>query len=234
MSTRLCLLLLALWPGALLADHPLITEDTGVLGKGVRQIEIHGARTRDRQGDVTRRTTDVSAVLGYGLADTADLQLELPYIREVTDGEVVKGRGDASVALKWRFLDKEPLSMVLKPEILLPTGRDELGLGAGRTRWALNFAAAYELGRLEAIAHVGYLHNLNRLGEPKSVRHRSLALLWSATETLQLVLDRARDEVVYGLTYALNEAMDLGVGIKKGLNDAAEDRALLAGVKVRW
>jgi hypothetical protein len=39
---------------------------------------------------------------------------------------------------------------------------------------------------------------------------------------------------VLGLLYAPSEEVDLGLGVKWGLSDAADDRALLAGVKLRF
>jgi hypothetical protein len=147
--------------------------------------------------------------LGYGIAENADLEVEFPHVREVTDGDVAQGRGDASLSLKWRFREKDGLSLVVKPDLLLPTGRDELALGAGRVRWAANLAAAYEFGKFELLGHVGYTHNRNRIGE-------------------------RRREFVVGATYAASERIDVGIGVKNGLNDAADDRALRVGVKLRW
>lgn len=230
---RCCLALLALSSTLAFADHPLITEDTGVLGKGLRQVELHGEHARDQEG-IAKRSSEVSMVLSYGVAEEADLQLELPYAREVTDGEVVKGRGDASLALKWRFLDREALSMVLKPELV------------SGGRWALNYAVAYEFGRLEAVVHLGHARNRNRIGERKSLSHRSIALLWSASEKWRLVLDLGLDsspdpaartherQLAFGVSHALSRGIEVGAGAKKGLNDEADDRALLAGVRVRW
>jgi len=228
------------------ANHPLISEDTGVLGKGGWQLELHGEKTRDREAGVTTRTTETSATLGHGIAENADLQLELPYLRQVTDGNVASGRGDAAVSLKWRFHEDNDFSMVFKPDLILPTGRDEIGLGAGRLRWAANLIAAYKVGRFELLGHVGYTNNRNRVGERTSLSHLSAAVLWAATEKLKLVLDLGRDrnpdptsrtpwrELIYGLTYAASEDIDLGIGLKKGLNDPADDRALRAGLKFRW
>ena len=42
------------------------------------------------------------------------------------------------------------------------------------------------------------------------------------------------NEIVYGLTYALRENIDLGIGVKRGLNDSADDRGVRAGIKLRW
>ena len=242
---RLLALLLVL-PAAGWASHPLITEDTGVLGSGVWQLEVHGEQARDREAGITTRALDASAVLSYGVTARADLQLELPYQREEAGTQTVKGRGDATLSLKWRFFERDGLSLVLKPDLHLPTGRDELGLGAGRSRWALNAVAGYAFGRMELLAHAGYLDNRNTLGERQSLRHASIAALFSATDKLKLALDLGRDtdpdpasgaslrEVVLGLLYALSEDVDVGLGAKWGLSGAADDRALLAGVKLRF
>jgi outer membrane putative beta-barrel porin/alpha-amylase len=228
------------------ASHPLLTEDTGVLGKGNFELELHGERARDSEAGVTQRRSDAVAKLGYGLAEKLDVEIELPYVREVTDGEVAQGRGDASLALKWRFHENEGFSMAFKPDLLLPTGRDEVGLGAGRVRWAANLAAAYEWGKFELLGHLGYTHNRNRIGERASLWHASTALLYLLTEKLRLLADYGRDsspdairggqsrELVVGATYAASERIDVGAGVKKGLSDAAHDRSLRAGVKIRW
>ncbi len=144
------------------ADHPLITEDTEVLGKGGWQAELHGDRARDED----TRGTQVSGVLSYGFAEKADVQ-----------GEVSEGRGDASIA------------------------------------------AGYELARFQLLGDFGYLRNRNGRGERQSLWHASAAVLFAATENLKLVLD---------------EDIDLGVGLQKGLSDPADDRALRAGLKFRW
>lgn len=234
MRRLLVLLLLPVYPTGAWASHPLITEDTGVLGRGVWQIELHGERFSDREDGSTARGIDASAVLSYGVTERADLQLELPYLREETDGAVVKGRGDASVSLKWRFLELDRLSLVFKPDI-----------HEGR-RWGANFAAGYQIGSLELLGHAGYLRNRNRIGERASLWHASVAALYAATDKLKLALDLGRDtnpdgdsrgavrEIVLGLIYAPWEAVDIGLGLKKGLSEPADDRSLLAGVKFRF
>lgn len=237
---RFLLVLLAASPAH--ANHPLITEDTGVLDKGERQIELHGER--GRAGD--RRSTDVSAALAYGLHDEVELQLELPYLRQVSGGGESEGRGDAVLSAKWRFFKQARLAMAFKPELLLPTGREEQGLGAGRVRWAANLAAAYELGRLELLGHVGYTRNRNRVGERVSLGHASAAMRWSATDRMKVIIDLGRESnpdpaadtppraIAFGVTYDISRDAELGIGLKKALNDEARNRAVLAGVKLRW
>ena len=228
------------------ASHPLMTEDTNVLGKRKSEFELHGERARDEEQGLRTRRSEVTAKIAHGVTENADLEFELPYLREVSDGDVAQGRGDASVSLKWRFYEKEGLSLVFKPDLLLPTGRDEIGLGAGRVRWAANLVGGYETGKLEFLMHVGYTDNRNRIGERRSLWHASAALLYSLTEKLRLVADYGRDsnpdpaagspgrELVVGAMYELSERIELGLGVKKGLNDAADDRSLRMGLKLRW
>jgi hypothetical protein len=230
------------------ASHPLLTEDTGVLGKGIWEFELHGERLRRDGPQGVNRSTQALAKLGYGVAEALDVEVELPYAREVADGAVSSGRGDAGLAVKWRFYEsaKEGVSLAVKPVVLLPTGRDEIGLGAGRTRWAANLAGAYQAGRLELLAHLAYTHNRNRIAERQSLRHQSFAVRYTASTKLRLVADLARDsnpdpatrtyarELVYGATYAVTSDIDLGAGFSKALNDTAGERGLRVGIKLRW
>jgi hypothetical protein len=148
--------------------------------------------------------------------------------------------------LKWNFYERDGVAFLVKPRVMLPTGREERGLGAGRTRPGVDFVAARGLGELELIGHAGYLRNRNRIGERISLWHVSAALLWAATERLKLFVDLSRDtnpeaagsgairELAWGFQYELSSAVDLGLGLKNGLSEAADDRALLAGLRWRW
>lgn len=98
MKARLLLCLLAFAPSPARASHPLITEDTGVLGARVWQLELHGEAIRHQRDHA-------AAVLAYGVAASADLMLEIP--RD----------GDSMLSLKWRFHEAGPLSLVLKPDL---------------------------------------------------------------------------------------------------------------------
>jgi predicted porin len=129
---------------------------------------------------------------------------------------------------------------------MLPTGDERRGLGAGRTRWAAALAAAYETGPVELLANIAYLRNRNTVSERGSVWRVSGAVLYSLTEKLRLVVDYDRHtlpdpndgshgrELVAGAIYAFSDRVELGLGLKKGLNDAADDRSVRAGIKLRW
>ena len=74
----------ALAPALAHAAHPLITEDTGTQGAQRRQLEVFGEESKNR--GTRQRNERYDAVLSYGIADSADVQLGLPWYRSGPDG----------------------------------------------------------------------------------------------------------------------------------------------------
>ncbi|HVL36105.1 MAG TPA: transporter [Burkholderiales bacterium] len=213
------------------ASHPLLTTSPDVLGKGRSQFELKAERAR---GGAAMTAVE----LAHGVADRLEATIETRYLRGDTDEGVRRGLGDTALALKWRFFDRGRFALALIPEVLIPTGREAHGLGAGRTGWATSLVGSYGFGRLELLGAAGYERNRNRLDEPDPVRSRSAALLWSATEDLRLGVDLVREgeerSVVYAFLYEVSEAFDFGAGLQRGRGDAAPERALLIGARFRW
>jgi hypothetical protein len=237
--------------GAAHATHPLLTEDTGTQGVGGIQVELTGERARD--DDIlpgVLRSTRPAALLSYGVADTADLQVGASHLRlTLEDGAgttAAAGLSDVSVDLKWRFLERGPLSLGLKPGVTIPTGEHERGLGSGRWTVGALGILSYEPGPLAFHSHVGYRYNNNLLGERRSLWHFSGAFVLQATERLKLVADLAYDtnpfpsggrplvHSVLGAIYGATRDIDLDVGVKLGHSTAAIDLTWLAGLTVRW
>jgi hypothetical protein len=248
---RLGLALLWLLPwGNAQADHPLITEDTGVLGAGRSQLELHGSRGVDTVDGETERITHFSATLSRGITDRVDLQLDLPWLqveREEPERTVTHaGADDVALGAKWRFYERGGFSAAFKPALMLPTGRYRAGIGNGKAGWIAGVAVAEQWRSLQLIGHLRYTANRNRVGDREWLRHESLALLWSATPRAQLVLDYGRETspdpaqrdavrvLVYGLLYALSDDADFGIGYEQGRSAPAEDHVWRAGVKLRW
>ena len=129
-------------PAVVWGAHPLITDDAGTQGKGKFQVEVSGQYDSDKEtvNGVSVESTggQVATTLSYGFIDNADIVLSLPYqwgkVKE--DGVAVydeRGISDTTVEVKWRFFEKDGLSLALKPGVRIPTGNEEKGLGAGRT-----------------------------------------------------------------------------------------------------
>lgn len=241
------LFLLLVVASAAQANHPLLTDDTEVIDKGTWQLELHGERSRDRDGSFTARGTEASVALSYGVAKNLEIQVEQPYLRfkagDGTSSAEVEGRGDVVLELKWNFYEHDSVALLLKPLVSLPTGSDELG--AERAQYGLELVAAKEFEVFEVLGQLGYASNRNDEGERASLWRVSAALLWSVTERLRLFVDVSRAthpargeaamrEWAYGFQYDVSSAVDFGLGVKHGLSDSADDRALLAGLRLRW
>jgi hypothetical protein len=221
------------------AAHPLITEDTGTQGSRHWQLEVFGEEGRERASGA--RLEQYYAVFSYGIAEHADLQLGLPRLREAASGW-----GDAALDLKWRFFEKDALSLGLRPGVTLPTGDEQSGLGAGHLGWGTLFILSYEPGPLALHSHLGYKRNRNSLGERESLTHFSVALAYKVAGSLKLVADLVRNSnpdpaasgaeryLVLGAIWSMTKDFDLDVGVKSGHGSAALDEAFLLGGTWRW
>ncbi len=247
---RLAMALLGAITGhAAYAAHPLITEDTGTQGKGNFQLELTGERGRESTDAGTLRADQPAAVIAYGLVDSADLQVGTSYLRLSLDDGITQvrnaGFSDVTVDVKWRFLERGPLSLALKPGIIIPTGSEARGLGRGNWAGGALLVFSYEPGPVAFHSHLGYLYN-NIVGERRSLWHVSGAVTWQATDQLKLVADVAYDtnpltfgadgvfRTVLGAIYSPVKNVDLDIGVKRGHQRPALGVAWLAGVTVRW
>jgi hypothetical protein len=248
-TRRLAVALLGVLAGAAHAAHPLLTEDTGTQGRGNFQLELTGQQGHGPTGAGTLHAQQPAAVLSYGIADTADLQIGTSYLRLKLDNGFTEtrdaGLSDVTVDLKWRFFEKGPFSLALKPGIVIPTGNDAKGLGRGNFAGGSLLVFSYQPGPVAFHSHAGYLYN-DIVGERRSLWHFSGALTWQVNEALKLVADVAYDtnpiqfgaegvvRTVYGLIYSPAKDVDLDFGVQHGHQQPALDIAWLFGLTVRW
>jgi len=239
------------------ASHPLITDDSGTQGKGKFQLEVNGQYDSDKETDAgtTVRTTggQLGGALSYGLIDTADVILGVPYqwVRVRTDGIVdsrERGVSDTTLEVKWRFYEKSGASFALKPGVSLPTGNDEKGLGSGKVGYSVFFISSWDANPWELHINLGYRRNENTVDvdEVKDIWHASMAAAYKVVDDLKVVAnigvernpnkasDRDPAFALGGIIYAVNENFDVDFGVKAGLNRAETDYSFLAGTAFRF
>lgn len=237
-------------PSLVQAAHPLITEDAYTLGQGVTQIEAGFEHARFDQASVEGRVNDVRLVLSYGLLDDVDLLLGAPYLdtRELsaTGVERTSGFADVSLEAKWRFWDSEFVKVALKPGLTLPSGDFRKGLGAGKPIPSIFLVSTFEREPWIWNVHVGYLRNESRLDERRDLLHLSGSVVYRMNPQLQWALDLSVDSNVdkheatlpavalAAAIYSPTEHIDLDLGVKIGLNSAADAYAYLGGATLRW
>jgi len=218
------------------AAYPLITEDTATQGAGGWQLEGTSEVATHRSGRVTLD----NLVLNYGLQDSADLQLVLPWY----SGDL-RSEGDRQVNLKWRFFERGPFSMGVKPSLLLRGGDPEKGTGTGENNWAVTLMGGYQAGDLTLNADVLYQTNRNTSGARDSLSHVSAGVLYELGP-VQLVADFSREKPVdpavdeaarytlVGLIWAVHPDFGLGFGYKEGRGGTELKHSWLFGASVRW
>lgn len=219
------------------AAHPLITEDTGTQGAGRYQLEVFAEEFKLRS---TGRKEDVyTGVLSYGIGETADVQLGLPWYRTGPDGV-----GDASLDLKWRFFRRNAVSLALKPGFTLPTGDERDGRGTGKLTYGSLIIVSWEPGAIAVHAHAGFWRNENKLGERESLRQLAAAATYQVSNVRFVgELTRETNPVpgggtirysTLGAIWGMTRDVDLDIGWRQGNGSAPVDEALLIGATLRW
>lgn len=239
------------WPA-----HPLITDDTGTQGKGRIQLELNGQYDKDKEAwagfSVESTVWQIGTTFSYGIVDNVDLVLNLPYVKAEAklSGTLVyydeTGLADISIEAKWRFYEADGLSLAVKPGVVLPTGDEDKGLGAGKTGYHLFIIGSMETAPWAFHANLGYIRNNNEFGEEKNIWRASFATAYEAVNNLKLVgnigfeknPNTAADEdpafLIVGAIYSLSENLDIDAGIKLGLTSAETDMSLMAGLAIRF
>jgi len=229
---------------------PLITDDTGTQGRGNFQLEIFGEYGHDREGIITTKTSDLSATLTYGIIETVDIVLGIPYQAWSSDDSEFlakwSGIADLSLEAKWRFYEKQGLSLALKPGFTIPTGDAEKGLGAGRPTYHLFFIATKQMKPWEFDMNVGYLYNENTAGERKNIWSASLDAQVEVVRDLKVALDvgvatnpdsssnTPPAYILGGLIWSIRENLDIGLGVKGGLTKPETDISVRGGITLRF
>ncbi len=252
-------------PSALVfAGHPFITDDADTQGKGNWQLElqVEQARHDATAAGVRLRSREMlfNPVLTYGISEDAEIALGGNYLhsRNSESGAPTQresGISDTSLEFKWKFHDKDGLSMALKPAVVLPTGDERQGLGTGRASGGLTFIAVYEAEPWTWLANVEYFRARYRL--PADARENrsdlwrlSTGAAYEAREGVNLVgeigvrTNEARGDpflpgnraafAMLGLISSPTKKLDLDIGVRKGLNRAEADTVVLLGATLRW
>lgn len=246
--------------GSVYGAHPLVTDDTGTQGSGKSQIEVNGEYAVDKSsigGVVTKeKAGEVGFIVSHGVSDSTDVVLGIPYQRfQVKENGVTSDRedglSDVAVEVKHRFYDKDGLSLAVKPGLSLPTGDEEMGLGAGKPGYGVTLIATKEAGLGKFHFNAGINHSEYKLQADKDtnrndVWHLSLAGEYAAMESLTFVanigVERNGDKTsnsypafaLAGLIYSATDHLDINGGVKFGLSDAETDAAFLTGIAARF
>ncbi len=226
----------------LFAGHPLITDDTETQGSRNLQIEF----TPEYERYTECSAAEIPLTLTYGIFDNADFVVGIPYIFAGFSEETSMNYGfsDISFEVKWNFYKTEGLNFALKPGFGIPTGDHKQGLGCGDFTYSLFFITSYHYEPVTLHFNAGYLSNENRIHERVRLWHISLAAEFDLNDRFKAVMNLAADRnaqpgnyspplcFVNGIVYALNENIEMDLGLKTGLNTKELRYGLLTGLTI--
>lgn len=247
----LCALLLA--PTVVSAGYPLASEEPETQGKGAVMVESNVNYLKDNEFT----STAVPLAITVGINDAMDVGVELPYLwlrPSGATGEPQSGFGDILLKFKHRFFErdvkndkgeKSEYELGYMVTVSQPTGREELGLGAGKDRWSARLLGFTEGETVEIIANVGYDSS------GKAIRRGDFVFDYAVSGSIaveyarskpwepvaELVVVRVKSGDGYerlvtalaGMEYEPSESFYLAAAVRVGLNEQSEDYALLAG-----
>ncbi|MBN3787039.1 transporter [Burkholderia sp. Ac-20353] len=227
------------------AAHPLVSDDTGTQGNANWQIELNAEQTSKQEE--TGRQQLWNSTLTRGFGERVDLYVNAPYTHlQTRSDENGSGFGDVEVGMKWRFLERGPFTLALKPTVSFPTGDDQRGLGTGRVGAGATMLAQVDVARFSFLANAGITYQPNRQDDLTSIWQVSGAAIYRATDTFQIVVDVGTSRnaernasanpafVIAGAIYSPKPWLDLDIGYRRGLNDQTYDHSVMAGVTARW
>lgn len=233
------------------AGFPLSTEDTGTLGQDRTKIEWNNEWAVDRASGAREVALVSEFAMVHGLLNTLNGFIAVPY-RDVRTYEAadssahVRGAGDIKLGLKWRYMEQGGLSLGLKTIMTAPTGDDAKQLGSGKSTQAINAIASYETGPWEFDLDLGYKHNGNTLNQREQLGSISFAVVRGLDSGWKIMADigaasnknkRSSQALAYlgaGLSYEMSKAVELNLGVKRGISNVETDFTGLAGVALRF
>ena len=232
------------------AAHPLITDDAGTLGKGNAQLEINGEYAHNEEAGVTEEGYELAPTLTYGLTDTVDLVVTVPYqsikVKEAGVSVTESGLADSAVELKWNFYNSGNLGLALKPGFTIPTGDEDKGLGVGKSGYGAFMIGTLDQSDFMVHGNIGYFRNQNSAGERENLWHGSLATEYAVNDALTAVANIGLETnpdpetdtppafALGGVIYSVNDTIDVDGGVKFGLNKYEADYSFLAGMSLAF
>ncbi|HEX2531518.1 MAG TPA: transporter [Burkholderiaceae bacterium] len=226
------------------AGHPLVTDDAFTQDKGNHQFEANSDRSW-LQDDVSQSG---SLTYAYGVERRVDLFVNVPF-----SFSTPTGMNDVAIGAKWRWFEDGALHLALKPELTLPSGDDDKGLGNGRANFGATLIGTYDAtpwvwhGNL-ALRQNRYAAQADQDAQRTLLARISAAVWYVANDHWKLVADTgvmhnpdkngadAMSYVLGGAIYSPHKDIDIDVGMKFGLGcrDCAAQARHQVGVGVTW
>ena len=240
---------------ALVADRPDFTEATSTVGLGVFQLELGYTLGSDSDGKfMTRVHSYGEPLLRVGvLSERLELRAGTSVVTEVDNasprGVTTSGLDDLYLGAKIALSGQRgalPATAIL-PQMTVPTGSG--AFSAGRTLPGVNFLYSWDLNETLSLAGSTQVNQAagEAGGDDEPYREWAQSLSWGIAVGQRSGLyaewyafvpsglkgGRSEHYLNSGLTWLANDDLQWDIRVGLGLNDAAEDMYVGAGVVFR-
>ncbi len=222
------------------SGRPLSTDDAWTVEKGKFQLETGFDMARQRNHD---KEYGPSLTLTYGLLDRLDFGIGSEYLFvRPKNGENERGFGDTELKAKYRVLDEKEIfpAVSVAGKFKAPIASQTKGLGNGEFGLGVNIIATKNISkRLVLHANVGYTFT-GEEGAKNEINY-ALGSQFLLTDKWALVgeivgtnnLNGKKDDplsALFGTYYEVKKNVVLDAGVGVGMNSAAPDYRISAGV----
>lgn len=228
------------------AYRPFATEDAGVAGLGVAQLELSWDHLK-WNGDKEDMLLFVPV---YGLTKGIELSAEIPYHFHDYKGEDRRdGIGDINLAGKFLLMEEKAgyPALVFKSAVKTRSGSEEKGLSSGDMDYHIAAAASKTFGAVSLHGMFGYTFVGDNGDESiRNINLYGLAADYGVTDKFHLTAEiagnkhpdrTARENPLSGLlgfTQQLSEKLILDAGVRYGFNKAMPKWSTTLGVSVTF
>lgn len=244
-------------PAAVFAaqQHPLLTDMAQTVEEKKFEAETAIEYTSNEEAGVKVKVFKLEETVSAGIIPKVDAFVKIPYLNakaEFPGGDKTEnGFGDLTIGAKWNFMNVDKTALAVKPFIVLPTGDDKKGLGAGKAGFGASLIASLELDKHMAIdGNLRLLHQGVEGGDAYNEFSGSVAGKLEATKELKAVCElivsksdekladgstaKAQAYATLGAIYEATKNIDVDAGLRLGLTKESEDYAILAGVTFKF
>lgn len=247
LGTFVLLTVIAFYPVESFAYRPFVTEDAGVAGKGVVQLEVSWDYLNWDNGD---KENVFLLVPIYGITERIELSLEIPYLmRNPKEGKSERGIGDINIVGKFLLFGEKDIypAFTIKGVVKTNSGEEEKGLGSGDWDYSLVAVTSKSLGDFLLHAMLGYTFVGNNGNENiRDIYLYGIAVDYGLTKRFHIVSEIAGNRhpdkeadndpvsALLGITYAISEKLTLDSGVRYGFNDSVPKWNFLIGMSLTF
>jgi len=229
---------------------PLITDNTGIQGKGNGQFEISNGVGFHNEHRCIENSAEISPVFTYGINNKSDIVLCYPFLFStiLNDTGETKSAGfsDLSIEVKCQFLKYKSISFAIKPGVTFPSGNYQDGLGSGKFSGTIFFIATAEFTSFIINGNLGYLRNENKCGDALNIWHASVDIDCKLSKEFHFVLNSGIEKNpdisvhtnpvfgLLGLYYCISDKCEISLGYDHDFKQGETNHSFIYGLTFRF